>query len=508
MTLRWPANVMAGSAWPAVAAVGLLAVAVIGARVASIIFFAAGVLMLVPVGYLAWRRPRPMLVLLVLAPLLDRFVVSLVIPAALRSATSYASEALLIVVGAAVALRATRSGHLLPAVRHPVMAAVGLFTVLGGLAAALNGVPLAVASAGLIFTLDATALFVLPRLTPFTGRQAEWAANAFVGVAGLAAVLAMGQVLIHPNFLGLESFAGRFSEGARVTSLLISPNLLGVLLAMAMPFPLLAVLHSTGRSRWSAGGVALLLSLALLYTFSRGAWLALLVAIALIAIVVDWRAIAALVLLGALTFAIGLVLPRHLLDPARDSEHFDLIAATLGRLEALGEGDLRVQFVENAIPIVEDHPLLGTGPGRYGGSVARAFGSPLYDQYTAGTVPRGRTVDNFWLHLLVESGVTGTLAFAMAVAAAVWSALRTARRTVGSRRAIAAACAAVGVILAVDSLTEMVLEGNTTSFAAWFLLGLASSLVVTAEWPVPGRREVSGRSLCRMVRSRRGGPSR
>ena len=33
------------------------------------------------------------------------------------------------------------------------------------------------------------------------------------------------------------------------------------------------------------------------------------------------------------------------------------------------------------------------------------------------------------------------------------------------------------LVLAVDGITEMVLEGNTVSFAGWFFLGLATSLI-------------------------------
>jgi O-antigen ligase len=466
--------------WPAGLAVALTLAAIVGAQLAPALFFAAGVLLLGMLAYLSWHWPRAMLVLLILAPLLDRFLISLAIPAGLRPATTYASEALLLVVGVAVTVAAARSRQLIPALRHPVVAGLCAFAVIGAASAVLNGVPPAVAMAGLVFTLDAAVLFVLPRLVPFGNREAAWAVMAFVGAATAAALLAMGQVLIHPNFLGLETFAGRFSEGQRVASLLVSPNLLGLLLAMALPFSLLACLQTAGRRRWVAGGGALLLSLALLYTFSRGAWLALVLATVVVTVVVERRAIALLALIGLLTFAIALLLPRHLADPQRGEERFDLIAATLGRLEALGEGDLRVQFVENATPIILDHPLIGAGPGRYGGAVARTFGSPLYQQYTAGTVPVGRTVDNFWLHLLVETGAFGVLAFAGAIAIGVAGALRAASKSAGLRRALLAGIAAAMTVVAIDSITEMVLEGNSTAFAAWFLLGMATSLVGTA----------------------------
>jgi O-antigen ligase len=249
---------------------------------------------------------------------------------------------------------------------------------------------------------------------------------------------------------------------------------------MALPFPVLAALRWRGGRRAAAAGVALLLSTALLFSFSRGGWFALAVAMLLVGLTVDRRALPAMILLAVVTFAIAFVLPRHLLYADRSQERFDLIAATFGRLEALGEGDLRVQFVENAVPIVLDHPLIGAGPGRYGGAVARDFGSPLYTQYTAGTVPLGRTVDNFWLHLVAEVGIIGAALFATAIGAGVMLALRTARGVNGMRRVVLACAGAMAIVIMIDSVSEMLLEGNTTTFAMWCFLGMASSLLPPA----------------------------
>jgi O-antigen ligase len=207
---------------------------------------------------------------------------------------------------------------------------------------------------------------------------------------------------------------------------------------------------------------------------------------------VDWRAPVALVLFCLLAYGTALVLPRHVLDPDAGDAGFDLGAATLGRFGALSGGtDLRLQFVQNATPIIADHPLLGAGPGRYGGAVAWRFGTPLSEEYTAGAVPRDRTVDNFWLHLVVESGLLGVTLFAAALIAAMWQLLRAARRSGGELRVLLAGAAAMAVVVAVDSLTEMLLEGNTTSFATWFFLGLGSVLagaVAAAAVAEPSRR--------------------
>jgi O-antigen ligase len=311
--------------------------------------------------------------------------------------------------------------------------------------------------------------------------EARLASIGFMAIALVAAVLALLQVTLDADFIGLQSFTGRFSEGHRVAAFLVNPNMLGAILAMAIPVPLLAAIGADGRRRLLYGAVTFVLALALLYTFSRGAWLGLALAGLVLAVAVDWRALAGLAIVGVLVLGTAAVLPRHVLEPDQADVEFGLGDALFGRLETLSDGsDLRLQFVTNAAPIIRDHPLLGAGPGRYGGAVAWRFGSPLYEEYTHGSVPVGRTVDNFWLHLLAEAGLLGTLLFGGALALAGWGALATARASVGWRRVVCGAAAATAIVIAVDSVTEMLLEGNTTSFATWFFLGVASALAAGA----------------------------
>jgi O-antigen ligase len=256
-------------------------------------------------------------------------------------------------------------------------------------------------------------------------------------------------------------------------------------LAMGIPVPLLATIRSDSRrSRLLYAVITFILTLALLYTFSRGAWLGLALAGIVIGIFVDWRALVTLILFGAIAYASALGLPRHVLEPDPGDVGFDLGAATVGRLDTIAEGtDLRVHFMLNAAPIIVDHPVIGAGPGRYGGAVAWRFGTPLYEEYTDGAVPEGRTVDNFWLHLLVEFGVLGTLLFATAIWVALRRSIAEARRSGGWDRILVAGGAAIAIVIAVDSIAEMLLEGNTTSFAVWFFLGLASVLGSAAARP-------------------------
>jgi O-antigen ligase len=467
----------------ALAALPLLVVALaLAARASEAAFLGVGAAIVAALAYLAFAHPRPMLVAAVFLPIVDRYLVGLLVPSDRQPVTNYLSESLLVLVALSIGLRAWRDGRLGPALRHPTLWLVGAFVALGAVSAVANGVPPLVAVAGIGFTVEAVALFALPRMIGFDQGWARLAFGAFTGMALLLAVLALCQVVLHADFLGLQSFTGRFEEGRRVAAFLVNPNMLGAVLAMGVPLPLLFTIRAHGtRGRLGWGLLSLVLVLALLYTFSRGAWLGLGVAILAVGVMVDWRAPVALLLCCLLAYGTALVLPRHVLDPDPGDVGFDLGAATLGRFGALSGGtDLRLRFVQNATPIIADHTLLGAGPGRYGGAVAWRFGTPLSEEYTAGAVPRDRTVDNFWLHLVVEFGLLGVTLFAAALAAATWQLLRTARRAGGELRVLLASAAAMAVVVAVDSLTEMLLEGNTTSLATWFFLGLGSVLAGAA----------------------------
>ncbi len=460
----------------------LVVLAILAAQVSLLLFQLVGLAVIGVYAATAIRAPRLALLILIFAPMIDRYGISSVVPHDAQAWTNYLSESLLATASIVLAIDGLRRGTLWPALRHPVLLMLAAFTAIAVVSAFVNGVPTVQAAAGVIFTLDAAALFFLPRIVGFSERQATGVVIAFVAVATGAAVLALMQVYLAPDILGLGTSQGRFGEGARVGAFMdANPNMLGAVLAMAIPFPVFGFFRVSGaRSRALLAVVSFVLVLALFFTFSRGAWLGLALATLVVAGIIDRRVILAILLLAALAYGTAHVVPRALLADATSSQlELDLEGATIGRIGAIGAGnDLRTLFIQNALPIIGDHLLVGAGPGRYGGSVSARFGSPLWNEYTDGAVPVYRTVDNFWLHILVEAGILGTLALIGALLAAGWQLLRAAARMHGMARVIETGCLIAGITLAVDSVTEMLLEGNTTSFALWFLLGVGSALAV------------------------------
>lgn len=499
MILRPAMSVGRGGAVMSAALLALFVAALVAARVSTPAFIAVGLALIAGVGYAALRWPRAAIVLVVLSPVLDRYLVAGLVPPQLSVVTHVFSEGLLLVVGLVVAAVAWRTGRLVPALWHPASVALAGFVGAALISALLNLVPPAVAAVGIGFTVDAAACFYLPRLVGFSLRQAAVALAAIGALVVIAALVALGQALLSPNILGLSALHGRFGEVYRLASFFGDPNVFGAFLVATAPF---ALFGATGlrprRRQLLLLAAAFLLVLALWLSFSRGAWLALIIGPGLVALLLDRRALVLGVIITALAFGTAATMPRDLLlllnrgggGATEAAERPNLIDSTVGRLDTVSQGrDLRTLFIVNALPILRDHPALGVGPGRYGGATADIFGTPIYQAYGTDRLFTHRlqsTVDNFWLHLLVELGIIGFACFLWAVLAAGLGILRAAWRAEhGLPRVLLQSIVAAIAGLAVNSVSTMLLEANSVAYLFWFLLGIGS--LVAASVPLRTR---------------------
>jgi O-antigen ligase len=264
-----------------------------------------------------------------------------------------------------------------------------------------------------------------------------------------------------------------------VGSLVRNPNILGTLIGVVVPFTVFAARRAHGRIRWLGFLAVVALLLALLLTYSRGSWFGVAIGFGLVALVADRRSLVVFVIALICAYGIALVMPKGILG--EQTTGFDPFATTVNRFEGIDTGrDLRTLLVVNAVPIVEDHPLLGVGPGRYGGGAAWLFPSPVHAEYGTDALLTGqRTVDNFWLHLGVESGALGVAAFLAVIGIALIAPVRAMRRSRGWTFSVPGGVVCAVVTVCAASVTTMLLEGNTVAFLFWFMLGIANTRSVT-----------------------------
>jgi putative inorganic carbon (HCO3(-)) transporter len=471
--------------WVAGAFAVLLVALVIVARLSAPVFVLLGVALLVVTGYAAHRWPRTTLVAASLVTLADPSITPRFFPSDLNLGPIGASEPLLAVAGLVVAANALRHGTFVPAFRDPTFVLTLLFVAVAIASAVVNGTRPLVAFLGIVMTVDALAIFFVWRMLPMRLRDAAWAIGAIVTAGVVAALFGIGQVVLDPNLLGFFSFAGRFGEGARITSFLGNPNMLAPVIGFTLPFALFGgVRLERPRYRWISRAAAFILVLALVLTFSRGAWVAVGLGLLLGTLLLDRRALLLLIVLAPVAWGTAVVMPRNLIvDPNAEVVEPppvpDWIGSTMDRFGDLGEGDLRVRFLRDGLRIIDSRPILGVGPGRYGGAAATIIPSPVYDLYNT-SLFGFRTVHNFWLHLTGELGVTGAAVFLTMIAALLIRFVRAARRVDGVAFILLAGAATATIVVVFNNLTEMLFEGNVPGILIWLILAIGSLMAPSA----------------------------
>jgi O-antigen ligase len=422
----------------------------------------------------ARRWPLGTLVIASLATLADPIIVPALFPDGFDPSPIGLSEPMLAAAGAVILTTAIRRHTFVGAVRDRVFLLAALFVAAAVASAVINGVPPLVAVLGIVVTIDALAAFAASRMIDVDSHRAGYAIGAVVAAVLLAALVGIAQAVIDPRIFGLVPFIGQFGEGLRIGSFLGNPNMLASVIGLVVPFALFAS-GSGDRLRWPARVALYVLMLALLLTYSRGGWLSVGLGATLGAVFLQWRTLPVLAVAIALAWGTVAVLPRA--GAAPNDPAGGIVGSTFDRFAHLGDGDdLRARFLRDGLPIVADHPLLGVGPGRYGGAVAAIVPSPVYEAYGTGLFGY-RTVHDFWLHLAGETGLIGLTIFLGLIAALVIRFIRAARSVSGAAFVVLAGAATMLVVASLNSVTEMIFEGNMPSVLVWLVAGLASSLV-------------------------------
>ncbi len=154
----------------------------------------------------------------------------------------------------------------------------------------------------------------------------------------------------------------------------------------------LALEPATAVRRLLAAGLAAALGLAVVFSYTRGVWLAALVAVLTIAFFKNRRALGLTILVLALVWGVVATVPSTYADRARS-------------IFNIRDNIDRLVIWETSWAMLRDHPILGIGPGNF---------PRLQEEYLppAPGARIGRShAHNIYLHLAVERGVFAFVAF-------------------------------------------------------------------------------------------------
>jgi hypothetical protein len=374
----------------------------------------------------------------------------------------------LLIVGLSLAIVVNLLRRNTPTLRFgPVLLGAVAFVFLGVASTIANGVPAYVATLGLLDSLRSLLMFLIVINIGISARDVKVACYWLVGFMSLAGVVGVLQVWSGSPAWALGGLRLTGTHGLmRVDGIFDHPLSLGDYLALTAPLGILlfAMGNIQGSARkWLGAGVAAMI-LALIFTFAREAWLAVPISIIVVGIFVERRLLKSVLPVVAL-LALA-------------------IAPFAASVNTADSGAQRLTLFKISLPLIRNHLLLGVGPGRWGGHVADVTNSPLYDQYHVANFfyGTGNQIDQFWTHLMTESGVLGVGAFLMMIVGVFLVGRRAYLTSIDPRRKaiiLGLLCAAPSAVLL--SFVSSVLEEGPASVLFWGLMGMVVVLALHPE---------------------------
>ena len=272
----------------------------------------------------------------------------------------------------------------------------------------------------------------------------------------LVSLIGIAQKLLGVAGEGIWSDPDQFPDlKVRVFSTLVNPNILAGYLVLVISY-CTAFFNMTKEHRRWRGAFAVtgaLAALCLLYTYSRGNWLACATMLLAFCVLFCPKAVGPVLALGAIALAVG--------GPA-----------VLQRLSSITSGEdtsaaLRIAYFESTTAVIEDFPL---GVGWYG----YRFVYPDYNFYLEDTSVIMYHCHNIFLNVCAELGYHGLLVFLL-----IWWGvfLPTAWRLAYHGRSLWLKAMGRGYVLAtvgiaIGGLTDHVYFNTQMGLCFWLLGGL------------------------------------
>jgi putative inorganic carbon (HCO3(-)) transporter len=283
----------------------------------------------------------------------------------------------------------------------------------------------------------------------------------------VTSVIGIRQLYGDPSALARWSDANSIAEGTiRIYSTLDNPNLLGGFLLPTLPLAVVALLRWPGLARRLFALASLVLGLvALVLTYSRGAWMGMVLALAAIGLFLVlrlsrswpplWRRLFPILLLAGGTAALVVLVAA--VEPLR----VRVLSLVAGREDS--SNNFRLNVWSAALEMIQARPVLGIGPGNTAFNlIYPLYQQPKFNALSAYSIP---------LEWAVEAGIPGLLAGVGLFLCAV----RAGLRQLGGEGPLALpslAAVAMFLGLAVQGLTDTIFFRPEVQLVALF--GLAT----------------------------------
>ena len=355
----------------------------------------------------------------------------------------------------------------------------------------LESMSLAYSIKELVKWAEVLALYVLVA-NQMTGRWKRLLVFVLLGTGALAALQGIYQFLFQ---VGPEEFVlfGRFM---RAYGTFEQPNPYGGYLGLTLPLALglvCAAVVPQGRrisGRWLvwAGGTGALMALALVMSWSRGAWLGIAAAVGVMVIAIAARSGRAAVLgvVLAVLLVYLLLAGGFSLLPSSLVQRFTDFLPYLGVSDVRGAEVTDANFAvlermahwQSAVAMWTDHPWLGVGIGNY---------EVAYPDYALPQWPFALGhAHNYYLNIGAETGVIGFLAYLLLWGTALVQAWRATRIATCWNWGVALGVLGVVVHLSVHNLFD-----NLYVHAMYLHLAIILGLIASREYRSENNRDAA-----------------
>ena len=286
-----------------------------------------------------------------------------------------------------------------------------------------------------------------------TRRQVRFLLGALAAAGAVVSVYGILQY-VSPGLIGAAAWLDdEMFDFARVYSTLGNPNVLGTYFLLVIPVTFAGMLTAkTNQGRLYFLGCAGLMCLCLVLTFSRGAYLGILFAAAIFALLLDRRFFVPGILAVIIIF---LAMPEAILH-----RFF-----SIGDLEDTSTS-YRVFIWMGTLSMLQDYWFSGVGPGE-------AAWDLVYPAYAFNMIIAPHS-HNLFLQIMVDAGLPGLAVFLCVIYQyfkAAFAALR--RRVMGEQRVLVIAAISAVAGFLVMSMTDYTFYNFRVMLFFWSVLAIA-----------------------------------